>query len=203
MIFVIFVFGVSMGNDETDHPTDELIEAGTSDCEEREIVSGDTLTVDVDAKDAVNLEGAQNKADETNENFERYGGDSLSWVPDFDILPETVEESYRFFASSLSAWITGTVLIPIPVSLILSFLLSLTYKTENKRLKRLLLQADQFHMANVCDLKMDDHLFFICCWPEALVDILKSDTPEDEQIKLHIRASGGLEQLLETAAKLF
>ena len=55
MIFIIFIFGVSMGNDETDHPVDELIEAATSDCEQRETVSGDTLTVDVDERDAVNL----------------------------------------------------------------------------------------------------------------------------------------------------
>merc|ERR1719233_1778438 len=109
VIFLIFIFGVSMGNDETDYPTDELIEAATSGCDERQIASGDTLTVDVNARDAFNLYGARNIANETNSNFERYGRNTLRWVPDFDILPENVEEAYRFFVSSLSSWIIGTV----------------------------------------------------------------------------------------------
>jgi len=201
IIFVIFIFGVSIGNDETAYPTDELLEAATSSCDEREIASGDTVAVDVDASDALNLQGAQNIAGDTNENFERYG-DGLSWLK-FDILPEDVEESYRFFASSLSLWIVGTVVVPMPMSLIFAFLLALTYTKENSRLKKLFLQGEQFHLANISDLETDDHLFFICCWPEALVDILKSDTPDDERIKLHIRAHGTLEKVLQMAWKIF
>merc|ERR1719285_1345217 len=71
-IGVIFVWGVNMDSDATDYPEDDLVDAATSNCDTRTTTTGEVLDVDVSADDALNLEGAQNTADETNENFERY-----------------------------------------------------------------------------------------------------------------------------------
>jgi len=110
-------------------------------------------------------------------------------MPDFDILPDNVGESYRFFAASLSSWIVGTVFLPIPMALAFAFILSIIYRNENERLKQLLLQAQDFHLANISDLKTNDQMFFICCWPEALIEILKSETLDGDKIKLKIRSN--------------
>merc|ERR1719397_799670 len=109
-IWVIFVWGVNMDSDATDYPEDDLVEAATSNCDTRSTMRGEELHVDVSADDALNLKGAKNTADETNENFERYSNiDIFAWIPDLNILPKTVPESYRFVTSSVSSWLIGTV----------------------------------------------------------------------------------------------
>jgi len=201
-IGVIFVWGVNMDSDATDYPEDDLVEAATSNCETRATMTEGELHVDVSADDALNLKGAENTADETNENFERYSNiDILAWIPDLDILPETVPESYRFVTSSVFSWLTGTVFFPILHYIINTFLLAVIYRRENNRLIHLLQQKDKLVRTMIDDFDLDDKLFLICCWPDGLLDLLSNEFPDEEKIKLKIHKSPAFERVLETIAK--
>jgi len=201
-IGVIFVWGVNMDSDAADYPEDDLVDAATSHCDTRATTSGEVLNVDVRADDDLNLKGAQNTADETNENFERYNSiDIFAWIPDFDMLPEEVPESYRFVVSSVSSWMMGTVFLPVANMIITAFLLAIIYRKENGRLVDLLDKKDKLEHTIIEDFDLSDKLFLICCWPEALVDLLSSKFPDEEKIKLKIHNGPTFERVLELIAK--
>lgn len=99
--------------------------------------------------------------------------------------------------SSVLEWIIGTAIIPIFLYLLMSFLLAVVYRGENDRLLQLLRQKNQLKRTVIEDFGMTDQLFLICCWPEALIAILSSDTPEKDKIKLQFYKSKVLVKLLE------
>ena len=191
-----------MNIDATDFPEDYLVEAGTSNCGKRNTTTGVELTVDVSANDAINLEGATYTADESNENFERYSSiDILAWIPNFNFLPENVPESYRFVFSSLLAWSTGTTIFPIIIYMITSFIVAIINRSEHGRLVKLL--DEKVKLAHTCieDYKLNDKTFLICCWPEAVVDIISNKFPDEETLKLRLLKGGKVEKVLECMGK--
>jgi len=199
MIGIIFMWGVNMGSDAADKPEPDLVEAGTSNCPEREISTGDTLVVDVSADDSLNLEGAQNTANAVNANFTRYGSVLPEWLtlPDFDFMPEDVPESYRFLASSLTSWATGVVIVPLFRNIIRAFLLTLLYRNEAERLRELMDQKSYFRHTDIMDYRFPDQVFFVCCWPDALVKILAEDTKEEDLLKLKLDTRSIIDKILE------
>jgi len=190
-----------MDSDATDFPEDYLAEAGTSICDMRTTVTGVELNVDVSADDAFNLQGATDTADRNNENFVRYSNINIfSWIPDFNLLHEDVPESSRFVFSSLLSWITGTAILPIFNYMINSFLLAVIYRTENERMVKLLHHKDKLIHTSVEDYELGDQIFLICCWPEALVDILSSEIPVEEKLKLDIVDGGKVQKVVAFVA---
>merc|ERR1719233_815203 len=112
MIFVIFAWGVSMDSDATELPKQELVVAATSNCTTRKMdTPGASFSVDVHGRDFLNLQGAQYRANELNDNFERYGNNLGFKTPSMSLLPEDVSESYRFVASSVTSCAAGTVVL--------------------------------------------------------------------------------------------
>jgi len=201
-ITIIFIWGVNMNSDATEMPHGDLVKAATSYCDPRDTISGEALSVDVAASDAVNLEGAQNTADETNENFEKYGH---TWVCDIishDLVPETWAEDHRFLASSLYSWVVGTVLLPIPHYLISAIMLSLLYgwTDENKQLRQLLELEDEFPVADLNNFTADEQLFLLCIWPEALLKILESPIPGNERKKIKSQTVSKMTSTIEILA---
>ena len=196
-IGVLFVWGVNMDSDATDFPEDYLSEAGTSICSTRTTATGVELNVDISADDAFNLQGATDRADQNNENFDRYSNINIfAWIPDFNMLHEDVPESYRFVFSSLLSWITGTAIFPIFNAMIITFMLAFIYRAEHRRLVKLIHHKDKLIHTCVEDYKLDDQIFLICCWPGALIDILSSETTEEEKLKLKIVGGGIVENVL-------
>jgi len=191
-----------MDSDATEYPDDDLVDAATSNCDTRTTTTGEELDIDVSADDALNLRGAQNTADDKNENFERYNSiDIFAWIPHVDFLPENLPESYRFVSSSVTSWIMGTVVIPIFHMIIITFLLAIIYRKENMRLVDLLRNKDKLGYTIIEDFDLEDKLFFICCWPEALLHLLVSEFPDEEKIKLKIHKSPTFERVLELIVK--
>jgi len=185
-----------MDSDATDYPEVDLIFAATSNC------TGEVLDVDVSADDALNLKGAQNTAEETNENFERYNSiDILAWIPDFDILPDEVPESYRFVTVSVASWLTATVFLPITIMVITTFLLAVIYRHEKERLLDLMNRKNNLDHTEIEDFDVEDKLFLICCWPEALLALLSSKFPGKEKIKLKIHKGPIFQRVLELILK--
>jgi len=193
-----------MDSDAADKPDEDIAAAGTSNCPVRETVAtGESLDVDVSADDALNLEGAQNTADAVNANFSRYGNVLPAWLtpPDFDFMPEDAPESYRFIVSSVSSWGTGTVILPLHHNIITAFLLAAVYRNEADRLKNLMEQKAYFRHTDIMDYKLPDQVFFICCWPDALIKILAEETKEEDKLKLKLDTRTMTDKILEAIAK--
>jgi len=74
------------------------------------------------------------------------------------------------------------------------------YTNENKKLRKLLELKDQFPSADLDNFGADDQLFFLCIWPEALLQILGSTIPKNERIKLKGPGSGKVLKALEFLA---
>lgn len=202
MIGIIFLWGVNMDSDAEDKPDDDIAAAATSHCPARETVAtGDQLTVDVSADDALNLKGAQNSADAVNANYTRYGNVLPFTMPDFDFMPEDAPESYRFLVSSVTSWASGTVVIPLHHNIITAFLLALVYRNEAERLRHLMAQKSYFRHTDIMDYGLPDQVFFICCWPEALIKILAEDTKAEDLLKLRLDTRTVTDKILEAIAK--
>jgi hypothetical protein len=65
---------------------------------------------------------------------------------------------------------------------------------------KLITHKDKLIHTSVEDYNLDDQIFLICCWPEALVDIISSDIPREEKAKLNLVGSGKAEKVLELMA---
>merc|ERR550534_292797 len=192
-----------MDSDATDKPETDLVEAGTSNCPVRETVAtGANLNVDVSADDALNLEGAENTAAAVNANFTRYESVLPAWLsPNFDFMPEDAPESYRFLVSAVTSWATGVVVLPLHHNVITAFLLALVYRNEAQRLRHLIDQKSYFRHTDIMDYKLPDQVFFICCWPDALVKILAEETKEEDLLKLKLDTRTKVDKILEAIAK--
>jgi len=204
MILIIFLWGVNMDSDAADKPDEDIAAAGTSNCPSRETVAtGDELNVDVSADDALNLEGAQNSADAVNANFTRYGNVLPEWLtpPKIDLMSEDAPESQRFLVSSVVSWASGTVVIPLHHNILTAFLLALVYRNEAERLRHLMDQKAYFRHTDIMNYGLPDQVFFICCWPEALVKILAEDTKNEDLIKLKLDTRTPMDKILEAIAK--
>jgi len=68
---------------------------------------------------------------------------------------------------------------------------------------KLLDGKDKLIYTSIDDYKLKDQIFLMSCWPEALVNILSTETPRDEKLKLKIVGSGKVEQVLEFIADNF
>jgi len=201
MISIIFLWGVSMDSDAEDKPDEGIVAAATSNCPVRNTVAtGDKLNVDVSADDALNLEGAQNSADAVNENFTRYGNILPFEIPDFNFMPDDAPESFKFLTSSLFSWASGTVLLPLYHNIQTAFLLALVYRNEADRLKHLLGQKPYFRHTDIMNYGLPDQVFFICCWPDALIKILAEETREEDLIELKLDTRTNVDKILEKIA---
>jgi len=205
MIGIIFLFGVNMDSDAEEKPGEDIIAAATTSCPAREVAgSGYTLNVDVSADDAFNLKGAQGKADAVNANFTRYGNVFPEWLtpPDFDFMPEDTPESYRFIASSVTSWASGTVIVPLLTDIIIAFIVAIVHRNEAKRLRLVMANVAVFRHADITDYNLADKTFFICCWPGVLIEILTGETKEGEcNLRISNRSIlemivGGIEKFL-------
>jgi len=201
MIVIIFFWGVSMDSDAMDKPDEDIVSAAKSNCPVRNTVStGDQLNVDVSADDALNLKGANNSANAVNANYTRYGNILPFEIPDFNFMPEDAPESLKFLTSSLFSWASGTVLLPLYHNIQTAFLLALVYRNEADRLKHLLGQKAYFRHTDIMDYEMPDQVFFICCWPDALIKILAEETREEDLIKLKLDTRKNVDKILEKIA---
>jgi len=201
MIFVIFAWGVNMDSDATELPSEELVEAAKSNCPTRKTYAANaSLSVDVHGLDSLNLQGAQYKANEKNEKFERYGNSLGFEVPSIFLLPDDVSESYRFVASSVNSCVAGTIVLPIGSYFISATLLSVLFMMKNKKLKKNIAQEKMFHLAAASDLHEDDYLILLVCWPEALLKMLSEDGVKENAIKLSFVSGGKVEKLVDIIA---
>ena len=204
MVAIIFMWGVNMDSDAEDKPDEDIVAAGTSNCPVRETVAtGEALNVDVSADAAVNLQGAENTADAVNANFTRYGNVLPAWLtpPDFYFMPEDVPESYRFLVSAVTSWATGVVVVPLQHYVITACLLAMVYRNEAKCLRHLLGQKAYFRHTDIMDYDLPDQVFFICCWPDALVKILAEETKEEDLLKLKLGIHTMADKILWAIAK--
>jgi hypothetical protein len=204
MITIMFLWGVSMDNDATDYPSENIVSAATSNCPLRKTVAnGDELNIDIKADNAFNLLGAQSNADEVNKNFTRYGNILPGWLtpPDLDFMPKTAPESTRFLVSSLTSWVGGTVVIPPLHHIITTCILALIYNNESERLKYLHEQKVHFRHTDINNYNEDDQFFFICCWPAAIIAILAEETEEEHLVKLKLDIRTTFDKALEVLAK--
>lgn len=204
MIAIIFLWGVNMDSDAQDKPDEAIAAAGTSSCPVRKTVAtGDALTVDVSADDALNLEGAKSTADAVNANFTRYGNVLPAWLtpPDIDFMPKDAPESFRFLVSAVTSWASGTVILPLYHNIITAFLLALVYRNEAERLGQLMDQKVYFRHTDIMDYKLEDQVFFLCCWPDVLIKILAEKTKEEDQLKLKLDTRTLSDKILEMIAK--
>merc|ERR1719204_169147 len=192
-----------MDSDATETPEDHLTEAAKSHCPIRETYStGEALSVDVSADDALNLKGAQNTADAVNANFTRYGNILPAWLnPNFDLMPEDAPESFRFLVSAVTSWATGTVIVPLHHNIITAFLLAIVYHNEAERMRHLLDQKMYFRHTDIMEYKLSDQVFLICCWPDALIKILAEETREEDKLKLNLDTRTMVDKILEAIAK--